>query len=116
MIRYVIKANSILLIQYAVGSLVPLLLIPHIVSTIGLAEYGHLAVLMAWGSYGAAIVQYSFHLTGPKRVMQLETGETTTSVFVDVTAAKTTLLFFVTLITLSLIFFYLTNLKVVTLG
>ncbi len=101
MIRQVIKANSILLIQYAVGSLVPLLLIPHIVNTIGLAEYGHLAVLMAWGGYGAAIVQYSFHLTGPKRVMQLKPGETTSSVFVDVTTSKITLLCFVILVILS---------------
>ena len=104
MIRHVIKANSILLIQYAVGSLVPLLLIPHIVGVIGLAEYGHLAVLMAWGGYGATIVQYSFHLTGPKRVMQLKSGDTIAAVFIDVTTTKISLLCFAILVIVSLNF------------
>ena len=106
MIRHVIKANSILLIQYAVGSLVPLLLVPHIVNVIGLAEYGQIAVLIAWGSYAATIVQYSFHLTGPKRIMQLKPGETTTTVFFDITSAKISLLFFVIIVLfLSIILF-----------
>lgn len=95
MIRQVAKANAILLVQYAVGSLVPLLLVPHIVSVIGLAEYGHLAVLMAWGGYGAVIVQYAFQMTGPKRVMHLAAGDSTASVFVDIAFAKFLLLFIV---------------------
>jgi len=92
MIRQVIQANAMLLVQYAVGSLVPLLLVPHIVKVIGLAEYGHLAVLMAWGSYGAVVVQYAFQMTGPKRVAHLATGETPASVFVDIAFAKLLLL------------------------
>ena len=103
MIRQVVKANLILLIQYAVGSLIPLLLIPHIVGVIGLTEYGHLAVLMAWGGYGATIVQYSFHLTGPKRVMQLKPGEGIAVVFIDVSTAKMILLCFVILAILPII-------------
>jgi PST family polysaccharide transporter len=95
LIRQVAKANAILLVQYAVGSLVPLLLVPHIVSVIGLAEYGHLAVLMAWGGYGAVIVQYAFQMTGPKRVVQLAAGESTASVFIDIAFAKFLLLLIV---------------------
>lgn len=95
LIRQVVRANAMLLVQYAVGSLVPLLLVPHIVSVIGLAEYGHLAVLMAWAGYGAVIVQYAFQMTGPKRVVHLAAGESTASIFVDIAFAKLLLLFIV---------------------
>ncbi len=92
MIRQVASANVILLAQYAVGALVPLLLIPHIVRSIGLAEYGHLAVALAWGSYGAVVVQYAFHLTGPRRVAQLAAGESPADVFAEISLAKLLLL------------------------
>ena len=106
MIRQVAKANAILLVQYAVGSLVPLRLVPHIVSVIGLAEYGRLAVLMAWGGYGAVIVQYAFQLTGPKRAAHLGVGESIASVFVDIAFAKLILLFIViSMMTIFAIFF-----------
>lgn len=106
MIRQVVKANVILLVQYAVGSLVPLLLVPHIVSVIGLAEYGHLAVLMAWGGYGSVVVQYAFQMTGPKRVMHLAANESSASVFVDIAFAKIILLSIVLCTTAVLAFFY----------
>lgn len=81
-----------LLVQYAVGSLVPLLLVPHIVKEIGLAEYGHIAVLMVWGNYGSVVVQYAFQMTGPKRLACLAIGETPASVFSDIAFAKILLL------------------------
>jgi len=92
MIRKIAQANAMLLMQYAVASLVPLLLIPHVVQVIGLAQFGKIAVLMACANYGAAIVQYAFHLTGPKRVMQLEKGESIKDVLISITAAKFILL------------------------
>ena len=92
MIRQVAQANAILLVQYAVRSLIPLLLVPHIVSVIGLAEYGYLAVLMAWGGYGAVVVQYAFQITGPKRLAELAIGESPAIVFVDIAFAKFLLL------------------------
>lgn len=64
-------------------------------SVIGLAEYGHLAVLMAWGGYGAVIVQYAFQMTGPKRVMNLAEGESIASIFIGIAFAKLILLFIV---------------------
>jgi polysaccharide transporter, PST family len=88
LIRQVLQANAILLLQYAVGSLVPLLLVPHIVGVIGLAEYGSLAVLLAWGNYGAGVVQYAFYLTGPKRIAHLAADDSPASAFADVTLAK----------------------------
>lgn len=93
--------------QYAVGSLVPLLLVPHIVSVIGLAEYGHLAVLMAWGGYGAVVVQYAFQMTGPKRVMQLAADDSIASIFFDITFAKFILLFLVLCVSAIFAFFSL---------
>jgi len=104
LIYHIVRANSILLIQYAVGSLIPLMLVPHIVSEIGLTEYGKIAVCMAWGGYGAMIVQYSFHLTGPKRLMQLKTDETTATVFNDVVGAKIILLIFTLIASMFLCF------------
>lgn len=92
MIRQIASANAILLVQYAVGALVPLLLIPHIVRSIGLAEYGQLAVALAWGSYGAVVVQYAFHLTGPRRVAQLAADESPDDVFAEISLAKLLLL------------------------
>ena len=98
MIRKVVQANAILLVQYAVAGLVPLLLVPYIVRVIGLTEYGHIAVFMAWGGYGAIIVQYAFQLTGPKRLVNLGAGESIASVFVDIALAKFLMFFIVLLI------------------
>lgn len=89
MIRNVVAANAILLVQYAVGSLVPLLLIPHIVRSIGLAKYGDLSVSLAWGGYGALIVQYAFQLTGPRRIA---IGEQPGQLFIEILWAKLILL------------------------
>lgn len=105
MIRQIIHSNIILLIQYAVGSLVPLILVPHIVNVIGLAEYGHLSVLMAWGSYGAVVVRYAFHMTGPKRIVCLAIGESKASIFIDIAFAKFLLLIFVLSVMVVCVFF-----------
>jgi O-antigen/teichoic acid export membrane protein len=105
------KDNGILIVQYAVSSLIPLLLTPHIVRSIGLTEYGNLSVITSFGAYGAIIVQYSFQMTGPKRISNLEPGETDGSVFVDVTFAKAVLLIGVVILTGTIIYtFKLTGL------
>lgn len=87
-----------MLVQYAVASLIPLLLLPHIVRSIGLAEYGQIAVMLAWGSYGGFIVQYAFNMTGPKRLGSLSDTETESEVFARITLAKIVLLLIVLLI------------------
>jgi PST family polysaccharide transporter len=93
MFRPVAQANAILLVQYGVGSLVPFLLLPHIVRSIGLEAYGHLAVALAWAGYGSLVVQYAFHLTGPQRVAQAAgDGDATAAAFAEVSSAKALLL------------------------
>jgi len=84
--------NVILFIQYGVSGLVSLLLIPHIVRAIGLAAYGELAIAVAWGTYGAVVVQYAFPLNGPKHIAQLRDGETHEEIVYRVASAKVILL------------------------
>ncbi len=92
MFRQVLFNNAILIAQYTVSGLVPLLLVPHIVRTIGLASYGNLAVAIAWANYGCIVVQYAFHLTGPKRIAQLSKNESTVDIFAQFSVAKLILL------------------------
>lgn len=88
MIKRLIIDNSVLIIQYAVNGLVPLLLVPHIIKQIGLEAYGELAIVLAWASYGVLVIQYSFHLTGPKRIAQLEDDIGTGMVLREIAATK----------------------------
>lgn len=84
--------NLILVGQYALSASVPLLLIPHIVKSIGLQAYGELAVALAWANYASVLVQYGFQYTGPTRLMQRKDGDCVRSVFADVALAKGLLL------------------------
>jgi O-antigen/teichoic acid export membrane protein len=92
MFRRLALDNSILLIQYAVGGLVPLLLIPHIVRSVGLSAFGGIAVGLAWANYGAVIVQYAFNLSGPHQLAQLSPADTTKAVVWRILSAKGVLL------------------------
>jgi PST family polysaccharide transporter len=92
MLRRLALDNAILFIQYGVSGLVSLLLIPHIVRQIGLAAYGELAIAVAWGTYGAVVVQYSFPFNGPKHIAQPRDGETQEEIVCRVTSAKVVLL------------------------
>jgi PST family polysaccharide transporter len=88
MIRRLALNNIVLVFQYAVGALVPLLLIPHIVRELGLAQFGALAIALACANYGALIVQYGFHLSGPYELTNVRPGETATDVICRIAAAK----------------------------
>lgn len=92
MIKRLVIDNAVLIIQYAVNGLVPLLLVPHIIKQIGLESYGELAIALAWASYGVTLINYSFHLTGPKRVAQLKPGTDAGTVLRDIAATKFLLL------------------------
>jgi polysaccharide transporter, PST family len=92
MIRKLAANNVVLILQYAVNALVPLLLVPHIVRELGLAQFGTLAIALALANYGALIVQYGFHLTGPSWLNRLEPGETPMDVVWRIASAKTLLL------------------------
>jgi polysaccharide transporter, PST family len=92
MIKQVVFNYMVLIVQYTVTGLVPLVLIPHLVRTVGLAAYGDLAVALAAAAYGVVLVQYAFLQTGPKRLAQLRPGETVRGVFKEITLAKIILL------------------------
>lgn len=92
MLRSVARNNFVLLLQYAVGGLVPIALIPHIVREIGVAAFGSLAVALAWANYGSIVVQYAFNLTGPRQIAQLTSGETEAVVVQRITMTKLALL------------------------
>lgn len=92
MFKAVFFNNALLLAQYAVTGLIPLLLIPHIVRNIGLQAYGEIAIGLAWANYGAIVVQYAFQLTGPRAIAQLKPGELAKNVFLEIAGAKLLLL------------------------
>lgn len=92
MIGRIAQANALLIVQYAIGSMVPLLLIPHIVRSIGLTNYGHIAFVLACAGFGAIIVQYAFQLTGPARVLRAPTSEAIRHIFLEIFIAKSALL------------------------
>lgn len=60
--------------------------------SIGLAEFGHLAVALTWVGYGVVVVQYAFQLTGPRRVAQSADGELPADVFTEISHSKLLLL------------------------
>jgi O-antigen/teichoic acid export membrane protein len=82
------KDSFALLFQAAVTGGLPLVLIPHIIGTIGLSSFGELSIALAWGTYGGIIVQYGFHYSGPCRLAQPRAGESEAAIVFEVTAAK----------------------------
>ncbi len=90
--RKIFLNNVALIVQYAAASLVPFLLIPHIIRQIGLVEFGALAVALAWSAYGALVVQYAFHLSGPQYMAELSQERTQIGVFSSIASAKLLLL------------------------
>lgn len=81
------------------SSLVPLLLVPHIIRQIGLTEFGVLAIASAFAAYGAIFVQYAFNLTGPQHLAS-NRDQSRASVIGDIATAKILLFIFVCLVIL----------------
>lgn len=92
MLKSLVSANLILVLQYAVSGFVSLLLVPHIVRQLGLSAFGSLAVALACANYGAVIVQYAFHYTGPRQLAQQTPGLDEKTVVCRVISAKLVLL------------------------
>lgn len=91
-LRQLALNNLVLVLQYGVGSLVPLLLVPHIVRHIGLSAFGGLAIALAAASFGTVVVQFAFQLTGPRQLTLRAPGETVADVLCRVASAKLVLL------------------------
>lgn len=92
MLRTLFFHNGLLIVQYAVTGLVPVLLVPYVVRQIGLSAYGGLAIAIAWATYGSVVVQYAFQLSGPQRLAQLASGDSEKLVVCRVVSAKLVLL------------------------
>lgn len=90
--RRLITDNAALGIQFAANALVPLLLVPHFVRVLGIADYGALAMLVAAAGFATVVVQYAFHLTGPADYAALRGGHGTRQLFLDVLVARLMLL------------------------
>jgi PST family polysaccharide transporter len=58
----------LLVLQYSLNAVVPLLVVPHIVKTIGLENFGLIAVALGVANYLSLVVQFVFHLTGPTKL------------------------------------------------
>ncbi len=93
--------NALLVIQFAASGLIPLFLIPHFIKTIGLSSFGDIAIGLSWANYAAIVVQYAFHLTGPKYLAENSTEACGKSVFANVFLVK--LLLFMLVFTVSLV-------------
>jgi len=65
-----------------------LLMVPHVLGAIGPREFGRLVVALSLGGIAAAIVQYSFNLSGPKLLADSQTKDQRRAVFESVTLVK----------------------------
>lgn len=92
MIRNLIKNNVILVVQMAAAALTPLLLLPHVLATIGLAQYGQVAVAVSAAGYAVVVVQYAFQLTGPPRILQAPDSSRDAATLIGIARAKFVLL------------------------
>jgi PST family polysaccharide transporter len=88
MFSSLIKNNAILAVQFGATALVPLLIIPQIVSAIGIEKYGHIAVATSMAGYAVVLVQYAFQLTGPPRILQADSESLDAGAFLSITRAK----------------------------
>lgn len=89
--RHLVKTNIVLIVQYIVASVVPILLVPSIVKSIGLENWGNISLLIYIGNYGAMVVSYTFNLTGPKMIATAIKGRVE-SIYMDIMASKAILL------------------------
>lgn len=90
--RRLLSDNAALGLQYAANALVPLLLIPHLVRSLGVEQYGGLALLMAAMGFATIVVQYAFQLTGPADHAALRGRVGARQLFVDILIARLLLL------------------------
>lgn len=99
MLRRLVSDNALLWVQYATSSLVPIVLVPHFVRTLGPASFGVIAMLVAGMGLASVIVQYAFSLTGPAELARRDDGRTDREVLLDTLVAR--LLLLVPLLSLS---------------
>jgi len=62
--------QAALMLQYGVNAILPILLVPHVVHSIGLHEFGLLSIALSFANYGALVVNYGFKLSAPPKIVQ----------------------------------------------
>jgi O-antigen/teichoic acid export membrane protein len=93
MLRRLLSDNALLGLQYAASSLVPLLLVPHFMRTLGPSEFGVIAMLTAGLGLASVFVQYAFALTGPAELAERGgDGQAQRAVLLESLAARALLL------------------------
>ncbi len=105
MIKSLLINNSLLIIHFAVTGLVPILLIPHFIRTIGLDLYGEIAIGLSFSAYASIIVQYSFDLSGPRFLAEVDSEIKKKEVFFCVIFLMLLIFYIVSLIFALLVYF-----------
>ena len=101
--KQILKHNVLLLVQYAVGALSPIIFMPMILHRVGEKEFGVFSVLLSWSILASLIVLYAFQLTGPVALSEAKTADEERSVLKQILFAKC-ILFFCLLILLAIFF------------
>ena len=63
--KQILKYNGLLLLQYAIGAVPPIIFMPMILQRIGEKEFGIFSVFLSWALLASLVVLYAFQLTGP---------------------------------------------------
>jgi PST family polysaccharide transporter len=90
--------------------LLPLMLVPLLISVLGVELYGVVAIAMACIGLVGIVVEFGFNLTATKRISQNQTKTNVVNkVFADVIAAKLALAFFSSIIYAVLVNFFVSG-------
>lgn len=88
MLKRLAVDNFILVLQYAANGLLAVLLVPHLVRQVGLEDFGRISVGLAWAGYASVLVQYAFHVTGPKYVAESSSDDEVHQIWLQIVRAR----------------------------
>lgn len=84
----ILKSNIILAIQYGLGAVIPIFLMPLILKKIGANDFGIYAIFSSWALIGSVLILYVFHLTGPVAFSKVQTKADAIKVMREIFQAK----------------------------
>ncbi|MBD1403458.1 oligosaccharide flippase family protein [Leclercia adecarboxylata] len=102
--KKILVDNLALVIQYFFGGVTVFYVTPLIVKSIGITNYGLLALISAIVTYMALVIQFSFGMIGPKLIA--ENKDEKSHVFSTILSAKLTLFVIVTCVFLVYFLFF----------
>jgi PST family polysaccharide transporter len=87
--KTIIKSVSYLYLLQAVNQLLPLIIVPYLLRTIGLSEFGKIQIATAFAGIGVQITDWGFNFSGSHSVAKLKgNSELLSSFIVNSIAAK----------------------------